>query len=262
MNRLYVVDGNLTTGAVRIFDGKTYRMIKSIDLPRFADWSVYDPTTKYLYVSGNGIWSLKTHSTVSIIDTTTGELAGKITVGDSIIAGLALDSANGKMYTGMRNRNSVAVIDLKARTVVATWPYTPRPGSNPGYMTLDLENHLLFENFANHRITKDASPGNKYQKMIVFDTNTGKELTALPINEHTDGLEYDAAGKRLYVVAAVPPSVEVFQQIDRAHFKSLGEVSTESGARTGILVPERRRFYVAVPSGRKTEARLLVYGVE
>jgi DNA-binding beta-propeller fold protein YncE len=262
LNRLYVVDGTLRKGAVRIFDATNYSLIKNIDLPSFADWSVYDSATKYLYVNGNGLWALKTHSTLSIIDTTSGELVGRISVDDPVIVGLALDSANGKMYTAMRTKNSVAVIDLKARRVIGTWPFTPRSGSNPGYMALDAETHVLFENFANHRITSDPSPGKKYQRMLVFDTETGKELANIPINEHTDGLQYDPASKWLYVVAAVPPTVEVFQQIDRAHYKSLGEVPTEPGARTGILVPERHRFYVAVPSRTKHEAHILVYEVK
>src|SRR5882672_2006092 len=64
LNRLYVVDGTRELGAVRIYDAKNYRLIKSIDLPPFADWGVYDPTAKYLYVSENGIFVMKPDSTV------------------------------------------------------------------------------------------------------------------------------------------------------------------------------------------------------
>src|SRR5882762_2533116 len=67
LNRLYVVDGTRELGAVRIYDAKNYRLIKSIDLPPFADWSVYDPATKYLYVNGNGLFVKKPDSTVSVI---------------------------------------------------------------------------------------------------------------------------------------------------------------------------------------------------
>jgi DNA-binding beta-propeller fold protein YncE len=262
LNRLYVVDGTLRSGAVRIYDGKDYRLIKSIDLPPFADWSVYDPATKYLYVNGNGIYLLRTYSTVSIIDTTSGELVGQIKVDDNIITGLALDSSNTLMYTGMRNKKRVAVIDRKTREVVATWPITLRPGSNVGYMELDPRTHRLFVNTANHRVTKDPSPGVKYQKMVIFDTRTGKEVQTIPINEHSDHLQYDPGTKRLFVVAAVPPSIEVFQQIDPDHYRPLGEVSTEPKARVGLYVPERHRFYVVVPRSKEKEAHILAYQVE
>lgn len=262
LNRLYVVDGTLKIGAVRIYDGKDYSLTKSIDLPPFADWSVYDPATKYLYVNGNGIFVQKPDSTVSIIDTTSGELVGQIKVGDNVITGFAVDPASSNIYTGMRNKKRVAVIDAKTRQVVATWPITLGDGSNIGYMELDSTDHRLFVNTANHRVTTDPSPGVKYQKMVIFDTRTGKEVQTIPINEHTDHLQYDAGTKRLFVVAAVPPSIEVFQQIDPDHYRAIGEFATEPKARVGLYVPERHRFYVAVPRNGEREAHILVYQVD
>ena len=262
LNRLYVVDGNLKIGAVRIYDGKDYSLIKSIDLPPYADWSVYDPATKYLYVNGNGIFLDQPDSTVSVIDTSAGEVVGRIKVDDSVITGFALDPSGPNLYTGMRNKKLVAVIDRKTREVAATWPITLGEGSNFGFMALDPENHRLFVNTANHRVTADPSPGKQYQKMAVFDTQTGNEVQTIPINEHTDHLQYDAATKRLFVVAAVPPSIEVFQQIDPDHYKPLGEVTTEPTARVGLYVPERRRFYVAVPKYGEKAPHILVYQVD
>ena len=141
LDRLYVVDGTLKIGAVRIYDGKDYSFVKSIDLPPYADWSVYDPATKFLYVNGNGIFVRKADSRVSVIDTTSGEVVGQITVGDNVITGLALDPSSPNIYTGMRNRKLVAVIDRKSLKVVATWPTTIGDGSNFGFMGLDSANH-------------------------------------------------------------------------------------------------------------------------
>jgi len=154
------------------------------------------------------------------------------------------------------------VIDRKTREVVATWPITLGEGSNFGFMEVDSANHRLFINTANHRITKDPSPGTKYQKMVVVDTQTGKQLETFPINEHTDHLQYDARTKRLFVVAAVPPSIEAFQQLDPDHYNPLAEVATETGARVGLYVPERHRFYVAVPKYEQKVAHILVYQVD
>jgi hypothetical protein len=162
----------------------------------------------------------------------------------------------------MRNKKRVAVIDRKTLKVVATWPIRIGDGSNIGYMGLDSTNHRLFINTANHRMTKDPSPGVKYRKMVVVDTRTGKEVLTIPINEHTDHLQYDGGTKRLFVVAAVPASVEVFQQIDPNHYKPIGEVPTEPKARVGLYVPERCRFYVAVPRSKEKEAHILVYQVD
>src|SRR5258706_2487581 len=53
LNRLYVTDGG-NGGALRIIDGKTYELIKSVPLLPDADPSIYDPATKLLYVESGG----------------------------------------------------------------------------------------------------------------------------------------------------------------------------------------------------------------
>jgi DNA-binding beta-propeller fold protein YncE len=252
LGRLYVVDGNRKVGAVRIYDGKNYSLIKNIDVPMFADWSGYDPATKYLYVNGNGSAVNKPESTATIIDTTAGEVVGQIVVDDKVITDFALETSNPNIYSGMRTKSQVAVIDRKTRKVVATWPLTL--GEGMGHMALDIANHRLFVNC-------------RSGKMVIFDTQTGKELQAIPINQHSDELQYDKPTKRLYVVARGAPegghaSVEVIQQIDADHYKSLGEVTTEFAARCGIYVPERHRFYVAAPKNGTKGPEILVYDVQ
>jgi DNA-binding beta-propeller fold protein YncE len=251
LNRLYVVDGTREIGAVRIFDGKNYNLIKSIDLPPLADWSGYDPATKYLYVNGNGAVVKKPDSTVSIIDTTTGELASQFNVDDNVITGFPMETTNSNMYIGMRTKNVMAVVDRKTRKVVATWPLTL--GKLMGAMVLDP---------VNHRLAVNCRSG----QLDIFDTQTGKEVQALPINLYTDGINWDPEARRLYVIGSGPkegghPSIEVFQQIDPNHYKSIGEVTTEFGAQTGILVPERHRYYAAAPQHGDHKQQILVYDV-
>lgn len=251
LNRIYVVDGDTQIGAVRIYDGKNYSLIKSIDLPPLADWSGYDPVTKYLYVNGNGVRVKKPFSVANIIDTTAGQLIGQITIDDNVITDFQVDPSNSNIYTGMRNKSLIAVIDRKARKVVATWPLTLGQGS--GHEALDAATHRLFVNC-------------RSGQMVVFNTQTGKELQAIPINQHSDDLSWDEKTKRLYVTASGgeggQPTLEAIQQIDPDHYKSLGEVTTEFGARTGILVPELHRFYVAAPKHGSNGQQILVYEVQ
>ena len=46
--RLFVVDGQ--AGDVKVFDGRDFRLVKTVALAPGADASIYDPTTKLLYV--------------------------------------------------------------------------------------------------------------------------------------------------------------------------------------------------------------------
>ena len=52
LNRIYVSEGR--EGALRIYNGKTYKLLKSVKLLVDADPIVYDPSTKYIYVVNGG----------------------------------------------------------------------------------------------------------------------------------------------------------------------------------------------------------------
>ena len=52
LNRIYVTDGG--DGKLKIFDGKTYEQIGSVQLEKDDDSIGYDPSTKYLYIDNGG----------------------------------------------------------------------------------------------------------------------------------------------------------------------------------------------------------------
>src|SRR3981081_1461356 len=52
IDRIYVTDGE--AGVVRVIDGKSYKIIKSVPVQLDADAMSYDPTTKLLYVVSGG----------------------------------------------------------------------------------------------------------------------------------------------------------------------------------------------------------------
>ena len=251
LDRLYVVDGDLQVGAVRIFDMKSNRLWKSIDLPPLADWSGYDPATHYLYVSGLGAVLKKPDSTVSIIDTTSGDIVGQYLMPDPVITAFAMDPTSPNIYTGLRTSNQMTVVDRTTRKITATWPVTL--GTGLGSEALDPVGHRLFVNC-------------RSGQTIVFDTQTGKEITAIPINTFSDDIFWDPLTKHLYVTAKGSPreehpTVQVFEQVDPDHYRSLGEVSTLPLARTGTYAPDRKLFYVGAPHFKEANEQILVYKV-
>jgi hypothetical protein len=94
-------------------------------------------------------------------------------------------------------------------------------------------------------------------QIVVFDTNTGRELQALPIAAGIDDLIYDAITRRIY--AAANGTINVFEQTDLNHYVSKGSVVTGGNARTAKLVPQLNRLFVAVPRSAGQSARILVY---
>jgi WD40 repeat protein len=252
LNRLYIVDGTEEMGAVRIFDGKSYDLLKTVSLSPDADWIAYDPATKYLYVTQGGDVLKHSYSLISVVDTTAGDKLADIKVEGDVIEDLKLETSGPKMYLGNKTKNEINVIDRKTREVVASWPL--KGGSAIAPLALDEKNHRLFV-------------GCRSGHILVFDTNTGKELQALPINSGVDDLTYDSSTRRLYANCGGPKqggsgSLDVYEQVGADNYKSLGSLKTGPAARNGILLPEASRYVVAVPPHENSEAALLVYEVQ
>jgi len=223
-------------------------LIKSVPLLPDADPSIYDPATKLPYVESGGKDAKMNYSTVNIINTTTGENLGSLTVDSPGLDGMAIEASGPRIYETDVAKNRIVVIDRAARKVITTWPITL--GKTAVTLALDEPNHRLFV-------------GCRSGHIVVFDTATGKELQALPINQGVDDLHFDAKAKRLY--AACPAgdgSIDVYKQLDPDHYVSLGQVPSGPGARTGELVSTLGRYYVAVPQRDTTNAQILEYQIQ
>ena len=75
----------------------------------------------------------------------------------------------------------------------------------------------------------------------------------------TDDLTFDAASRRIYV--ACNDFAVVYLQKDADHYEELGRVPTGFRAKTAILVPQLKRFYVAAPRHEKDPAGVKVFEV-
>jgi hypothetical protein len=107
----------------------------------------------------------------------------------------------------------------------------------------------------NHRLFVACRTG----QIAVLDTQTGMEVTSFAITKGVDDITYDAASKRVY--AAGDGAVDIFEQSSPDSYKSLGNISTGPMGRTARLVPELRRYFVAVPQHGTTNAKVLVFDV-
>jgi DNA-binding beta-propeller fold protein YncE len=242
LNRIYVTDGD--AGDLKIFDGKTYGLLSSVKLLEDADSIGYDPVTKYLYIDNGGGDVHQTYSMLSIIDTTAGKKLADLKIDGETLEAMALEKSTSKMYVNNRARNQISVVDRKKRELVASWPVTQcKPNVA---MALDEANHRLFVACRSGVIS-------------VLDTQSGKEVTSFSITKGVDDITYDPASKRVY--AACDGAVDIYEQSGPDSYKLLANVSTGPMGRTARLVPELKRYFVAVPQHGTTSARVLVFEV-
>jgi hypothetical protein len=228
LSRIYVTDGD--AGALRIFDGKTFAPMGSVPLAKDADSIGYDPDRKNLYIVNGGKDAGQHFSLVSVVDTTAGTKIAEVRIEGETLEAMSLDVYRPRMYVNNRAQNQVAVIDRWKNTVVASWPVTLAKDNVA--MALDEPHQRLFV-------------GCRSGQVVVFDTNTGKELQAIPITKGIDDLQYDAASKRLYAIGG--GSVDVLHQTDADRYEVLGSFAVGADAKTGRLVPEMNRYFAAVP---------------
>src|SRR5712671_127557 len=165
--RGFISDGG-GDGAVVIFDLKTHAVLGTIAAQPDADGIIFDPASgRVLVVSGDkGVLM----SIPPDIDPKNGKIDAPIELGGAPEF-LASDGA-GKVYINLMDKNEVAVVDIKARKVIARWPVAP--GGAPVGMSLDTKQRRLFIGCR------------KPQKLIVMSTADGKVLSDLPIGESVD----------------------------------------------------------------------------
>src|ERR1700730_1529393 len=242
LDRIYVTDGE--SGDLKIFDGKTYKLLSSVKLLEDADSIGYDPKTKYLYIDNGGGDVHQTYSMLSVVDTTAGKKVADIKIDGETLEAMALETSTPKMYVNNKAKNQVDVVDREKQAIVASWPVA-KCKTNVA-MALDETNHRLFI------ACRTAS-------VVLMDPQSGKEITALPITKGVDDAVYDPASKRIY--AACDGNVDVYEQSSPDEYKLLAKVPTGPMARTARLVPELKRNFVAVPQHGTDPAKILVFDV-
>lgn len=240
VSRIYVTDG--VDGSLKIFDGKTYRLIQRIELEKDADSIGFEPLSKMLYVVNGGGDAGHNWSQLSVIDTTTGKKTDDLKIEGDTLEAMALDTFRPKLYLNNPAKNEIEVINRWKNSVIASWPVTL--GKRNVAMALDEAHQRLFTACRSGQI-------------VVLDTNTGKELQALPIAPGVDDVVYDAASMRLY--AAANGFVDVIEQVDADHYKQLGRIKSGALARTALLVPQLNRYFVAVPQQGLVNASIAVF---
>ena len=242
LKRLYITDGE--AGDVKIVDSESYKIVSSVKLLEDADSIGYDPATKFLYIDNGGGDVHQTYSMLSVVDTTAGKKVVDIKVDGDTLEAMVLEKSSSRIYLNNKAKSQVDVIDREKRTLIASWP-----------ITLAKTNVAMAYDEANRRLFIACRSGG----IVVLDTQSGKELSVLPITKGVDDLVFEPATKRLY--ASCDGDVSVYQQSAPDSYKLLGKVPTGPLARTALLVPQIKHYFVAVPQHGTTSAEIMVFEV-
>src|SRR5260370_29317920 len=132
---------------------------------------------------------------LSVVDTTADKKRADIKIDGDTLEAMALETSTPRLYVNNKAKNQVDVVDREKRALVASWPVT-KCKTNVA-MAFDEANHRLFIACRSGQID-------------VLDTQSGKEITALPITKAVDDVTYDPPSNRIY--AACSATVHLSQQ--------------------------------------------------
>jgi DNA-binding beta-propeller fold protein YncE len=221
LDRIYV--GNGVSGECNVFDGKDYKLLKSIKLPD-ADNVRYLPSRHLIFV-GHG------EKALSVIDARTYEVKAEIALPGQP-EGFQLDTKRPRLYLNTVRPTRLVFIDTDKNEVLHSNPLKRADRAYP--LAVDEANHRLF-------LGCREKPS-----IVVVDSETGKEVTSVAIPDDIDDLFYDGKNKRLYASCGAG-SLAVVRQRDADHYEMLETIPTTKLARTCLFDLVGERLYLVVP---------------
>lgn len=221
LNRGFITDGG-GSGAILVFDLKTYAVLGRIPTVPDSDGIIYDPKLdEVVAVSGDGGVLMTFRPD---IDPKNGKVDPPIELGGS--PEFLASDGSGKVYVNIEDKDVVAEVDLHSRKVVARWPVAP--GGHPVGLAIDPASHRLFIGCRNP------------QKLVVMNTENGAVEASLPIGSVVDATAFHS-GKAF---ASCGGGSLVIAGRKNGKWQIEDTVKTPSGARTMGLDQNTDRIYL------------------
>jgi DNA-binding beta-propeller fold protein YncE len=221
LDRIFV--GNGMSGECNVFDGKDYKLLKSIKLPD-ADNVRYLASRRFVYVG-------HAEKALSAIDAQTYEVKAEIQL-PGRPEGFQLETKRPRLYMNTVEPTRLVVVDTEKNEVLHRYPLKLADRAYP--MAVDEAHHRLF-------LGCRSKPS-----IVVMDSETGKEVTSVAIPEDIDDLFFDAKNKRLYASCGAG-ALAVVRQRDADHYETVETIPTAKLARTCFFDPAGECLYLIVP---------------
>jgi len=235
-------------GMSKLLDASTYGVKGVVTLVPGADSIGYDPTENMVYIVTGGKDVDMATSELASVDPDTGEKKAALTLQDNHVEAMALEKNGNRLFINLTQTNKMAVIDRKAMKVISIWP-VPAAQQN-AMVAFDEPHHRLYVGC--------RKPG----MVVVINSDTGAVTNSAPSPLRSDQILFDPAANRLYSPGG-EGYMAVYDTSDPDHLKTVAKVPTAPGAKTGILVQEKKQLVLAVsPGDTKAMAKVLTFDLK
>jgi DNA-binding beta-propeller fold protein YncE len=233
------------SASCEFLDGGDLHLISSVALEPGPDAGVYDPESRIFYAGNGGRAAKADFSYISMISVDQQKVIGRIRVEASTLKTLVIDQNRQKLYATMRDKNQVAVVDLKTKTVEQIW-------SSP---ELHVDSAMAIDTLHQRVFAGDRNPG----QLVVLNAGDGRVVQTLKIGNVSDDMTYDPTHHRIYITSE--DGLDVVAQEPGDQYRVVQHIDT-MGGKTSIYVPAVGRFFVVHTKGELgKEAGLQVFKV-
>jgi DNA-binding beta-propeller fold protein YncE len=201
--------GFATSKPVIMFDSKTLKISKTIEVQGNPDGMLYDPFNRRVYILSHAA------PNATVIDAKTGAVLGTIDLGGA--PEQAATDNKGHIYIDIEDKDNIAVVD--AKTMKVTAHYELGDNKTPAGLAFDAKNHVLFVECRNPAVS------------VIMDAHDGKILTTLPIGTGVDGAGFLADTKEAFSSQG-DGTLTVIKENSAASFEVEQNVKTMVSAKT------------------------------
>lgn len=157
--------GFATSKPVVMWDTRTLKIVKTIDVQGNPDGLLFDPFNQRVYILSHSA------PNATVIDTKDGSVLGTIDLGGA--PEQAVSDGKGHLYIDIEDKSTIAVVD--AKTMQVTSHYDLGDNKTPAGLAFDVKNHVLFVECRNPAVS------------VIMNARNGKIITQLPIGSGVDG---------------------------------------------------------------------------
>lgn len=212
--------GFASSKPVVMWDAKTLKTIKTIDVEGRPDAILFDPFTERVFIFSHVAPS------ATVINAVDGSVLGTIDLGGE--PEQAASDGKGRVYVDVRDKNDIAVIDAKKLAVVARYTVAPQGGRCSG-LAMDVKNQVLFAGC--------RAP----QMMVILSTVDGKILDALPIGSTADSAVFNPKTREAYS-AQIDGTLTIIKENSPTNFAVEQTVQTKDSAKQMVWDSKTNRI--------------------
>jgi hypothetical protein len=219
--------GFCSSKPVVMWDSKTNKIIKTIDVQGGPDGILFDPFTQHVHILSHSA------PNVTVIDTKDGTLLGTIDLGGSAApVEQGQSDGAGKLYISVEvNPGKVAVVDAKTMKLITTYSCGDKAGGLAG-LAYDAKNKLIF------------ACGRNPANCVVMNADDGAIIATVPIGAGVDSAAFNPATNEVFVSTGGDGKLTIIKEVDPKTFVVEQTVTTLQGGKTCTIDTKSGNVYV------------------